>query len=157
MSDEVVDYADLYKGLANYSWENTNIEVMRAQFERCQLFIKTILFNSHFGKQGRHNKWDTIRLAFVRQEAMPFISHGTPHLITPEDWEILNLPIGKDINANEQQNKQMTTWHKKRLGEEDDREENGLKQRSILEWLHRVMVCREQSVIPSAGRPQNFK
>ena len=55
MSDEVVDYADLYKGLANYSWENTNIEVMRAQFERCQLFIKTILFNSHFGKQDITN------------------------------------------------------------------------------------------------------
>jgi len=99
-SVEVTDYADLYSQLANYSWKDTSIEVMRAQYERCQDFIKRILQSSHAGRQGRHKKWDQVRLQFVRSAAMPFIARGTPHLITAEDWEIIDLPSACDINNN---------------------------------------------------------
>ena len=161
MCDVVTDYADHYKEKTGYSWEDTNIEVMRTHYERCQEVIKKILQNSHQGRQGRHNKWDTMRLQFIKSEAMPFIARGTPHLITPEDWDILDLPGGKDIINNKAQLELITSWEKKRLCEEDDEDAKSLKQTSILEWLGRVQKSRggEDKLVPSTGKSasQTFK
>ena len=164
MSDAVIletDYAEHYTHKTGFSWEDTNIEVMRTFYERCQAVMKKILENSHSGRQGRHNKWDTIRLHFIKSEAMPFIARGTPHLITPEDWDILDLPSGKEINNNKAYVELITSWEKKRLTQEDDGDETSLKQTSILEWLARVQNSRggDDRVLPCTGKSasQTFK
>jgi len=48
-----------------------------------------------------------------------FIARGTPHLITAEDWEVIDLPSACDINNNPTYLATITKWHKKLLSEED--------------------------------------
>ena len=139
------DFEELYRNVANSIWEDVSLERLVSNYRRCQHALARVIGWSHLGS-GKHKNHITYIVQFIKTEALPFINQGTPHLITAEDWEILDIELDTDTNIDK-----IKHWQKKRLTSSDVLD-TVLKQQSILDWLISRACCplRYQ---PKKGRP----
>ena len=145
-------FEELYENAVNSIWEDVSLERLVSKYRRCQNALARVLSQSHKGSQGRHKNHITYIVNFIKSEALPFIIGGTPHLITAEDWEIVDIASG--INTKENIEK-IERWQKKRLTSSTEIDTE-LKQQSILEWLDsRVcpLHCQLKMGRPTASAP----
>lgn len=143
------DFEELYRNIANSTWEDNSLERLVSNYRRCQQALARVIGWSHLGS-GKHKNHITYIVQFIKTEALPFINEGSPHLITAEDWKILDIELDTDANIEI-----INLWQKKRLTSSAEIDPV-LKQQSILDWLSTracPLHCQPKRGRPTASAP----